>query len=476
MSTQKVWNRWMAVICVVGPVMCATQGSAQNRFGEDQAFFVTFQVQGSTNTSPVSINNAGKVAGYYAKATDAYQTFHGFLREPLGAIITFDVAGSISTQPVDMNAGGAIAGQYRDASGKNHGFVRSARGVITQFDVTGPNVSDTFPTSINDAGAITGSYGPAGGQQPHGFVRDSSGTITTFDVPNSLQTTPRGINAAGAVVGYFADTTDVEHGFVRDPSGTITSIQPPDFRQAAAWSVNTKGTIVGVYSITGAFSAFIRATDGTFTSFAPPANGQIDTDPQINAAGIVAGFYLDANSVIHGFVRTPDGVFTPIDVLGADFTSASGINDFGVVTGGYSIGNTSLGFVRVPVGNDRFQPGTYGVSDEESLNIDGGFYLYGEPTVRLWPFVTGNPSQHWHFGEVPGGFTLLNLGTGQYASDRSGNLFESGHKEVWSVTPVPGGYSIKNNRTGLYLTDPAVQRGPVTLTPGGSVWEFSAPK
>jgi hypothetical protein len=466
----------MAVACIVCPVLCAAQAFAQDKVGEDQAFFITFQVPGSTNTVPAAINNAGKVAGYYATATDPYQTFHGFLRNSRGGFTTFDAPGSVSTQPLGINGEGTIAGEYRDADDRNHGFVRSARGAITSFDVPGSTVRDTFPTSINDEGTITGSYGPGGGQLSHGFVRDASGVITTFDPTGSIQTFPRAINAKGEIVGYYTDANDVGHGFLRDPSGTITSFDPPGSRETVAWSINTKGTIAGVYSGSVPLSGFIRSHDGAFKPINLPANGSPNSDIQINAVGIASGAYQDANSVFHGFVRSPDGAVTTFDFPGSDSTFAFDINDFGVITGSYSIGTITSGYLRVPSSDGKFQPGTYAVSDEDSLLIDGGFYLYGDPTVRLWPDVPGNPSQRWHFGEVSGGFTMLNLGTGQYASDRFGKLFESDRKDVWTVTPVPEGYSIKNNRTGRFLTDPAVQRGAVTLTRSGSVWQIHLPK
>jgi hypothetical protein len=307
-------------------------------------------------------------------------------------------------------------------------------------------------------------------------VRDASGAITLFDPVGSIQTFPRAINAKGEIVGYYTDANDVGHGFLRDPSGTITSFDPPGSRGTFPWSINTKGTSAGVYFGSGPFSGFIRSHDGAFTSFDVPANGRPNTNIEINAVGIVSGDYQDANSVFHGFVRSPNGALTTFDAPGSDFTFASDINDFGVITGSYASGTITSAYLRVPFSDEKFQPGTYAVSDEDRLHIDGGFYLYGDPTVRLWPYVAGNPSQHWHFGEVPGGFRMLNLGTGQYASDRFGKLFESDRKDVWTVTPVPGGYSIKNNRTGRFLTDPAVQTGAVTLTGSGSVWQISLPK
>jgi hypothetical protein len=59
----------------------------------------------------------------------------------------------------------------------------------------------------------------------------------------------------------------------------------------------------------------------------------------------------------------------------------SNINDFGVITGGSSQGNIAFGYLRVPVSDERFRPGTFDVSDEDGRRIDGGFYLYGDPTV-----------------------------------------------------------------------------------------------
>ena len=92
MSFSKIWNCLLAIVC---PVVCAAPGFAQDKVGEEQAFFITFQVPGSTNTSPSAVNNAGSVAGSYANPSDPYQAFHGFLRDARGAITTFDIPGAI---------------------------------------------------------------------------------------------------------------------------------------------------------------------------------------------------------------------------------------------------------------------------------------------------------------------------------------------------------------------------------------------
>ena len=44
----------------------------------------------------------------------------------------------------------------------------------------------------------------------------------------------------------------------------------------------------------------------------------------INDAGVIAGAFQDANSVYHGFLRYPDGVFVTIDAPGAGTGARAG--------------------------------------------------------------------------------------------------------------------------------------------------------
>jgi hypothetical protein len=77
-------------------------------------------------------------------------------------------------------------------------------------------INRTFPSSINPAGAVTGSYTDAN-FEAHGFLRASNGTFTTIDVPGSNGTAPIGINPAGAITGSYIDTSGMSHGFPAEP-------------------------------------------------------------------------------------------------------------------------------------------------------------------------------------------------------------------------------------------------------------------
>src|SRR2546422_37705 len=104
---------------------------------------------------------------------------------------------------------------------------------FTTFDAPGA-VRVTIPVSVNQTGATTGVYSDARGAS-HGFLRAPDGTITTFDVPGagtgvSQGTCAQSINDSGAITGWYVDpkgTNGAIHGFLRAPDGTITTFDVP---------------------------------------------------------------------------------------------------------------------------------------------------------------------------------------------------------------------------------------------------------
>ena len=153
------------------------------------------------------------------------------------AIITFDVPGAVNgTLAIAINPQGTIAGLYID-SVAGHGYVRARDGSFITFDVPGAGPDKGQCESINPAGTITGVY--TTGVSPifvaHGYVRARDGTITTIDVPGAgtgsgqgtFTASTGGLNPAGAIVGGYLDASNVNHGFVRAPDGTFTTFDVP---------------------------------------------------------------------------------------------------------------------------------------------------------------------------------------------------------------------------------------------------------
>jgi len=164
-------------------------------------------------------------------------------------------------------------------------------------------------------------------------------------------------------------------------AATITMIAPPDATQSFASGINDNGDIAGSFNINLQSQSFVRAADGTYTTFTPslasglnnkgwvigdvpPGQGFIrkpkgriltfgDANAYHNfvAAGInaqrtVCGSLIDAQGTQHAFVRTADGTFTVFDPPGSTSTFATDINDSGLVVGAYDSGMRSHGFIR----------------------------------------------------------------------------------------------------------------------------------
>jgi hypothetical protein len=80
----------------------------------------------------------------------------------------------------------------------------------------------------------------------------------------------------------------------------------------------------------------------------------------LNDWGAITGYYLDANNVYHGFVRSPQGKVTTFDAPGADLTPGDyngtfpvSINDQGAITGYYlDAKNVNHGFLLLPPTGD----------------------------------------------------------------------------------------------------------------------------
>jgi hypothetical protein len=87
-----------------------------------------------------------------------------------------------------------------------------------------------------------------------------------------------------------------------------------------------------------------RARDGSIITFDVPGAGTgafQGTLPQsIGPAGAIAGYYIDASNVSHGFVRASDGAITTLDAPGAGTGSGQGTvlytsNPRGAIAGFY---------------------------------------------------------------------------------------------------------------------------------------------
>jgi hypothetical protein len=356
---------WLAPLFACALLSCSTSSGTPST--PPAPTFTSFDPQGSLVTVPTSINPAGAITGHYLTTGALY---HGFLRGADGAITTFEVTGggtgsAQGTQPTSINPAGEITGYYTDANSTSHGFLRAADGTITTFDVAGAGSAlnqGTFAIAINATEAITGYYVDAV-YRHHGFVRASNGTVTTFDGPLVFSISPNSVDPAGDITGQYLDGAGA-HAFLRVSAGTIAILDVPGGASTSPLvcaypcgpAIGSDGTIAGDYQgASQQFHGFLRAPDGTFTTFDAPSAGTGSNQGTfalaINTAGAITGYYLDANAVSHGFLRATSGTFTALDATGAGTVSSQGtfalsINPTGAITGYYvDMANVLHGFV-----------------------------------------------------------------------------------------------------------------------------------
>src|SRR5215469_15691421 len=258
------------------------------------------------------------------------------------------------------------------------GLSVNAGTTITTFDAPGAGTAadqGTIAFAVNLSGAIAGFTRDTNNAR-HGFLRAPDGTFTIFDDPNAgtcstscgnigngQGTRAYAINPSGQIVGFFTDNSARCHGYVRAANGTFTQIDAPDagtgpFPQGTFPSnitpmgINPAGVITGFYVDANSVQhGFVRAPTGVITEFDP--TGSIFTDPNaIDQTGAIAGFYFDVNGVLHGFVRSANSTFTTYDAPGAGTGAGQGTlpesnNTPGAITGQYIDGNfANHGFLR----------------------------------------------------------------------------------------------------------------------------------
>ncbi len=357
---------------------------------------ITFDAPGAgtdagQGTNPWAITPQGAIIGWYVDGDNA---IHGFMRTHQGAFTRIDASGadidaSNGTFPTALNAEGVSVGAYLDAAFVFHGLLRTPDGKSIRIDdpYAGTNPgTGTRVVDINAAGTITG-WSDDADNVNHVFLRDVHGGTTEFYAPGAgtdagqgtYMPTFYGLDAAGAIIGWYVDADNVMHGYLRLARGTVTEFDAPGagvdssvcegapvppgsaplLTGTQPLSLNPEGVVVGQYGdVNCAFHGFLRGEDGRITRFdvsgAGTSKGQGTFVLSNNPAGKITGYYVDGSNVAHGFVRSKDGEFTTFDAPGAGTGTLQGTFPFGNNPAGAIVGNyvdasgAFHGFLRNP--------------------------------------------------------------------------------------------------------------------------------
>ncbi|GEM_PF-842911 len=250
-----------------------------------------------------------------------------------------------------VNNSGQIVGSYSTAEFTSTGFLYNSGSFSDVTDTNfqfGSHTNSTFPNGINSSGVIVGSYNNFFGNR--GFEYNA-GTFTDITVAGSFGTYATGINDSGQIVGYSYNGT-IDNGFL-DASGVFSTISDPNagssFGQGTfPWDINNSGVIVGYYIDSNNIVHGFIDQNGVFTTLDDPQAGQTAGEGTyvlgINNLGQVSGYYVvqgtgqDLGLDYHGFVYS-NGAFTQVDdpdALATGGTEVYKINDSGQLVGNYT--------------------------------------------------------------------------------------------------------------------------------------------
>lgn len=270
---------------------------------------------------------------------------------------------------------------------------------VTVYDV--PGSITTFFTGINDSGTIVGYYEDSQ-LATHGFFI-AQGKLTVFDVPGSTgQTYAVSVNSAGTIVGFYANGGPTwMSGFMRAADGTFTTFEPPYSWTTQAMTISPSGVIAGIAEAFGSGGpqdgserGFVRDLQGNINLFAPPDNLYAYVRG-LGPDGIVVGDYIDAaESKEHAFIRRPAGALQTFSFPGSTLTTICGMTSTGWMAGAY--GNQNLppathGFLMNPQGRVLSfdvpgSSGTYPIAINPSGIVIGVYYT---GTVEAQGFLRG---------------------------------------------------------------------------------------
>lgn len=270
------------------------------------------------------------------------------------------VPNSISTNIFGVNDKGIATGSWLDTSGVEHGYVGSPSGSgYTIFDDPNEPRPGTEPRGISDGGYICG-FGSSSTNKTASYVtweRDNNGTITEVTKGGTvLNSLCQGLNTREEFAGSYVNSSLATLGYLGRNAKYAKGVALSGITNTgvAARGVDNAGDVVGWYADTNGVQHGFLLSGGTASTIDVP--GAADTELEgINNKGQISGQSKAPSGRIRGFIYTiSTKAFKEIKVPGSySFVQAWGINDKGQV----AVGSDGGYYVYCPSSNDCTFPG-----------------------------------------------------------------------------------------------------------------------
>jgi len=177
-------------------------------------------------------------------------------------------------------------------------------------------------------------------------------TFTKVKVPHANPTLLEVMNNHGALAGQYSEVASGP-AFIRAPDGTFTTFAVDGAVSTIPRGLSDDGAVGGRYDLPDdSIHGFFRDPSGTLTLFDAPGQGAAEI-VGMNAQHDILGIYFPEDGDLAGFIRHPDGSFSTFAVDGANpaYLSLAGLNKAGVAAGSYTDANfVGHGFLRQPNG------------------------------------------------------------------------------------------------------------------------------
>jgi len=190
--------------------------------------------------------------------------------------------------------------------------------------------------------------------------QDLSLKFKNVKFPGASGTDAYGINNSGLIVGQYYINGVATHGFVLD-HGEGTDIDDPNGSDTLCRNINSLGDIVGAYTKPDGNNSGFLFKDDVFTNIAPAA---LSAASGINDKGEIVGSEADCDFCQQHAFLWKNNQFHQLDVPGAQYTGATGINNDGVIA------------IIAPDNNNHFHSYLYRKGKYTELKVPGAFETF----------------------------------------------------------------------------------------------------
>lgn len=234
------------------------------------------------------------------------------------------------TQANAISNTGITAGVFASSRTNAAGFIRMPNGkfgppIIPQ----GASVTTAF--GVNSAGIVSGTFSS---NADHGFFYDH-GSLTQYDVPGAVHTNVTGINDSGDFCGFFFNDGALITPFL-NVNGTLIPFNLPGVNVIYPRAINNLGQVVGIYTDPvdpSVEHGFFRDSDGSVTYPLDFPNGRDTAILGINDRGVLVGGWRDTSFIFHAFLLQLPNRFLSYDYPAGEYSTFTGINNSGLISG-----------------------------------------------------------------------------------------------------------------------------------------------